>query len=269
MSTPSPAGRTTRSRDGVTIAYEATGSGEPALVFVHGWAFDRGLWRQEVARLSRRHRVITLDLAGHGQSGRDRDDWTIAAFGDDVRAVAEAATAEEVVLIGHSMGGPVVLEAARHLGRRVQGIVLVDTLLDVEQKLPPDQVEGLSRQLLADYAGTATSMANGYLFAPGTPQAVRERVLRQALALPADIATAMLRAAWSYDPLPALAEIKAPIRAVSADTFPTNVEANRRHMPGYEAQVIAGSGHYPMLENPAAFAAALDAALSQVLQASP
>lgn len=267
MTTPASPARTTRAGDGLPIAYEVTGSREPALLFVHGWAFDRGLWRDEVARLSRRHRVITLDLAGHGQSGRDRRDWTIAAFGDDVRAVADAAKAKQVVLIGHSMGGPVVLEAARHLGGRVKGIVLVDTLLDVEQRLPPDQVDAMAKQLLADYAGTTARLADGYLFAPATPPAVRERVLHQALALRADVSVAMLLASWRYDPLPALAEIKAPIRAVSADKFPTNLETNRRHMPGYEAHIVAGSGHYPMLENPAAFAAALDTALGQILPA--
>jgi pimeloyl-ACP methyl ester carboxylesterase len=269
MSAKAGEGRTTPSRDGVPIRYDVVGSGEPALLFVHGWAFDRSLWRDDAARLSRRHRVITLDLAGHGQSGAERRDWTIAAFAGDVRAVADAARAKQVVLIGHSMGGPVVLEAARQMPGRVRGIVLVDTLLDVEQKIPPDQIDTMAGQLTADYAATATRMADGYLFAPGTPAAVRERVLHQALALPAERGVPMLRAAWTYDPLPALAEIKVPIRAVSADKFPTNLDANRRHMPGYEAQIIAGSGHYPMLENPPAFAAALDTALAQVLGRKP
>ena len=68
---------------------------------------------------------------------------------------------------------------------------------------------------------------------------------------------------------PALREIRAPIRAVNADKFPTNLETNRRHMPGYEAAIVAGSGHYPMLEDPPGFAAALDRALEQVLAGKP
>jgi len=67
-----------------------------------------------------------------------------------------------------------------------------------------------------------------------------------------------------HDPRPALAEIKVPIRAVNADKYPTNLEANRRHMPGYEAVIVRGSGHYPMLEDPAAFAAAFDRCLAQI-----
>jgi pimeloyl-ACP methyl ester carboxylesterase len=75
----------------------------------------------------------------------------------------------------------------------------------------------------------------------------------------------MLRTTWAYDPLPALGEIRVPIRAVNGDKFPTNLEANRRHMPGFEAAIVTGSGHYPMLEDPAGFGVALDRMLSSVM----
>src|SRR5262245_35459020 len=122
---------TTKVADGVPIRFEATGAGEPALIFVHGWALDRRIWDDEVKRLSARHRVVALDLAGHGDSGGGRTEWTLAAFGEDVKAVAESVGAKRVVLVGHSMGGPVVLEAARRMPERVSGLILVDTLLDV------------------------------------------------------------------------------------------------------------------------------------------
>jgi pimeloyl-ACP methyl ester carboxylesterase len=250
-----------RAPDGVPIHYDVQGTGEPALVLVHGWALDRHVWDGQVPSLAARQRVITLDLAGHGESGRERARWTLPAFGADVKAVVEAVAATHVVLVGHSMGGPVVLEAARRMPGRVKGIVLVDTLLDVEQATPPEQIEAMARQLEADYKTTVAQMCTEYLFAPGTPAPVRERVIGHATALPAAISIALLREAWAYDALPALREIEAPIRAVSSDLYPTNLEANRRHMPGYEAIVVAGTGHYPMLEAPARFGPALDRAL--------
>jgi pimeloyl-ACP methyl ester carboxylesterase len=256
-----------RSADGVSIRYEVAGKGEPTVVLVHGWAFDRHLWDGQVPGLSARRRVVTLDLGGHGESGKDRARWTMPAFGEDVKAVVDAVGAKQVILVGHSMGGPVVLEAARRLGDRVKGLVLVDTVLDAELRTPADQIEAMARQLEADYRGTAPQMANAYLFAPATPAAVRERVLERATAIDPKLAVTLLREVWAYDPLPALREIKAPIRAVNADKFPTNLEANRRHMPGYEAVIVAGSGHYPMLEQPERFNAALDTALAQVLAA--
>ena len=258
---------TARSADGVAIRYDVQGQGEPAIVLVHGWAMDHHVWDGQAKALAARHRVVTLDLAGHGESGGSRAAWTMAAFGEDVKAVVEAVGTAEVVLVGHSMGGPVVLEAARRMPERVKGIVLVDTLLDVEARTPANEIEAYAAQLAADYPTMVTTMANEYLFAPATPAAVRERVIRHALALPAAASIGMLRESWAYDPLPALHEIRAPIRAVSAYKFPTNLEANRRHMPGYEAAVVPGSGHYPMLEDPARFDPALERAIAGVLAA--
>jgi pimeloyl-ACP methyl ester carboxylesterase len=255
-----------RSADGTGVRFEVTGQGEPTLVLVHGWALDRHLWDGQVAGLARRHRVITLDLPGHGESGA-RDGWTIAAFGQDVQAVVEAVGVPQVVLVGHSMGGLVVLEAARRLREQVRGLVLVDIVLDAEERTPPDQVEAMAKQLEADYKAVTTHMSNEYMFGPGTPAPVRERVLGHALAMNTAVSIALLREVWTYDPLPALREITAPIRAVSADKFPTNLEVNRRHMPGYEAVIVEGTAHYLMLEKPDRFARALDEALGQVFAA--
>ena len=258
----------TASPDGLPIAYEVQGQGEPAVVLVHGWALDRHLWDEQVPRLARRHRVAALDLPGHGRSGRERTAWTMEAFGRDVKAVVDALGAAQVVLVGHSMGGMVVLEAARLFPDRLRGVVLVDTVLDVEQRTPPEQVEAMAGRLEADYPGTTTHMANEYLFTAATPPAVRERVLRHALAIPVETSVSLLRESWTYDPRPALRDIKVPVRAVSADKFPTNLEANRRHMPGYEATILEGTAHYLMLEKPEPFGAALEKAIGQVLAAT-
>jgi len=252
------------SSDGTPIRFAVTGKGEPTVVLVHGWALDRRLWDDQVRTLAARHRVVTLDLAGHGESGR-RARWTMAAFGQDVKAVVETVRAAQIVLVGHSMGGYVVLEAARRMPERVRGLVFVDTLLDVEERTPPEQIDAMAKQLEADYKTTVTQMSTEYLFGPGTPAVVRERVLGHATALPPDISIALLRESWAYDPLPALREIKAPIRAVNADKFPTNLEVNRRHIPGYDAVIVEGAAHYLMLEDPARFGRALEQALGQVL----
>jgi pimeloyl-ACP methyl ester carboxylesterase len=257
------------SADGTPIRFEVAGKDEPTLVLVHGWALDRRLWDDQVARLAARHRVVTLDLAGHGESGRQRTQWTMAAFGQDVEAVAAALGAAQLVLVGHSMGGLVVLEAARRMRERVRGIVLIDILLDVEERTPPEQIDAMARQLETEYEPTVTHMANEYLFTPGTPASVRERVVRHAKALPPGVSIALLRETWGYDARPALREIKAPIRAVSADKFPTNLEANRRHIPGYDAVIVEGTAHYLMLENPTGFGRALDQALAKVLATKP
>src|SRR5512145_1561556 len=75
------------SKDGTPVSYEVYGSGEPTLVFVHGWSCDARYWREQVPYFSKTHRVVTLDLAGHGHSGSKRSKYTMQAFGEDVRAV--------------------------------------------------------------------------------------------------------------------------------------------------------------------------------------
>jgi pimeloyl-ACP methyl ester carboxylesterase len=142
--------------------------------------------------------------------------------------------------------------------------VLVDTLFDVTQQVPPDQIDAMTKRLETDYAGPIRQFVTEYLFAPDTPASVREQVLNHATAIPADLSTAMLRESWVYDPLSALRDIKAPIRAVNSDKFPTNREANRRYMPGFEVIILRGTGHYPMLEDPEPFSRALARALADV-----
>lgn len=242
-----------RSPDGVAIHYTDQGKGEPALVFVHCWSCDRRFWFGQLAAFSKDHRVVALDLAGHGESGRNRKDWTVQAFGGDVQAVVEKLGLKRVILVGSSMGGNIILEATRRLGDRVVGLVFVDTLTDVGQRTPPEQIDGMVRKFEADYKGEAAKYINLYLFSKTTPTGVRERVLAGAMAAPPEIAIPVLRAAMEYDPVPAFREIKVPMHAINSDLFPTNVAGNRNYAPQFQAVIIPGSGHYPMLERPERF----------------
>ncbi|MEP6995310.1 MAG: alpha/beta hydrolase [Acidobacteriota bacterium] len=246
-----------RAGDGVPIHYLDQGKGEPALVFVHCWSCDRHIWDAQVSAFSKDHRVIALDLAGHGESGRKRNDWTPPAFGGDVAAVVEKAGLKRVILVGSSMGGNIILEAARRLGDRVAGFVFVDTLTDFAQKTPPEQIEAVVQHFKADYKNEAASYINHYLFSRSTPPSVRKRVLAEAASAPPGISIAVLRGAMEYDPVPALRQIKVPIHAINSDLFPTNVEGNRKYAPQFQAVIMKGSGHYPMMEDPARFNALL------------
>jgi len=239
--------------DGVPIHYTVRGKGDPALVFVHCWSCDSKLWDNQVSVFAKDHRVVTIDLPGHGESGKGRKDWSIGGFGEDVKTVVAKLGLKRVVLIGSSMGGPVALEAARRMPERVVAIVPVDTLHNVEERMPAEQVEAMLKQLRADYKGETAKFMTQYLFAPSTPAAVKDRVLSQAISAPPEIAIRLLEAAIAYDPIPAMREIKVPIRAINADLHPTNLEGNRKSAPQFDAVIMKGVGHYPMLEDPARF----------------
>jgi pimeloyl-ACP methyl ester carboxylesterase len=255
---------TATSPDGIPIRYDAAGKGDPALVFVHCGGCNRGFWDGQMAYFAAKHRVVALDLAGYGQSGVGRKDWTMPAFGQDVVSVVEALGLKRVVLIGHSLGGPAVLEAARRMPGRVAGLVLVDTMVDFEQRLATEEVEKYLSALRADYRATTTAITSQYFFSASTPEPVKARVLETVLSVPQEIGVAVFRSSAAYDPLPALREIKAPIRAINSDLFPTNVEGNRRYVPGYQVAIMKGVGHYLMLEQPEAFNALLAEALREL-----
>ena len=253
-----------QSGDGIPISSSVRGRGEPAIVFVHCWNCDRHFWDSQMAEFGKTHRVVAIDLPGHGESGSGRREWTVEAFGDDVKTVVDRIGAKRVVLVGSSMGGPIVLEAARRLPDRVAGIVPVDSLLDFDYHMKPEEIEGAMTAMRKDYKGETTKFITEKLFAPSTSPAVRKRVLAIGPSAPAERSLAIVRAVLTYDPLPALAEIHAPIRAINGDKYPTNIEGNRRHYRDFDAAIMKGTGHFLMIEDPKRFNALLADALRQM-----
>src|SRR4051812_26410100 len=129
---PAPKPLTVPSADGVPIAYEVHGSASPALILVHCWSGDRSYWKEQIDELSPQFELVLIDLAGHGESGMGRRNYTMESFGEDVAAVVEKLDLKGVVLVGHSMGGNVVVAAAKRLRERVAGVVWVDTYRTLE-----------------------------------------------------------------------------------------------------------------------------------------
>ena len=244
---------TVASADGVPIRYHAEGRGEPALVFIHGWSCDRSHWAEQVARFSAERQVITLDLAGHGESGRERQVWTVESLAADVRAVVLALDLRRVVLIGHSLGGPVAIEAAGRMPERVAAVIGVDALHDVERKSDPAQVQALVERWEKDFAGTAEKFVD-FLLPQGCDPAIRERLRAQFAAAPPDVALALLRAQFDYDLPAALERVHVPIRAINT-TLPSNLEAGRRHAADFAVVDLSALqlGHFPMLTAPTLF----------------
>ena len=248
-----PKSEVVNASDGVPIHYSVQGKGDPALVFIHCWACNRHFWDNQVAEFSKTYRVVTIDLPGHGESGQGRKTYSVESYGDDVKTVVTKLNLKRVILVGSSMGGPIALEATRRMPDRVVAIVPVDTLQNVEDKLPPDQLDAVFKQMQADFKSATTSLLNQFFFSPTTPMAVRERIINETIAQKPEVVLPILKAVFSYDAAPGLREVKVPIRAINADRVPTNLEVNRKYAPQFDVVIIKGTGHYPMLEDPARF----------------
>jgi pimeloyl-ACP methyl ester carboxylesterase len=168
-----------KSADGSSINYGVQGEGDVAMVFVHCWACNHGFWKSQIEHFSKMHRVVWLDLAGHGSSTSNRKDYTMNAFGADVAAVVNAVGSDKVVLVGHSMGGPVSIEAANLLGDKVIGIVGVDTFYTpFEYPKSDEKIEEFVKPFKDDFVGASENMVRS-MFVPEVEPAVVESWVKE------------------------------------------------------------------------------------------
>lgn len=238
--------------DDVPFAYETHGFGKPALVFVHGWSCDRSYWKDQVEALSQKYEVITLDLAGHGESGTERDDWTIESFGDDVANLIQKLGLNEVILIGHSMGGDVIVAASQRLTDRVKGLVWIDVYKQLGNYRTPEQNEAF----IAPFRNSFKEKTNSFvrsMFPPGSDPSLVARVAKDMSSAPPDIAINALKSAIAYDRkvTVALDAMKLPVIAINPDKPATDSLSLKKY--GIKTVIMPGVGHFPMLEKPVEF----------------
>ena len=196
-----------RITDDFTIHVEESGNGDMPIVFIPGWTMSTKVFGRQLAhfRESNRWRAISYDPRGQGLTTKTIEGHSYQQHGRDLGAFIAVLGLKRVVLIGHSIGGPVVLEAARRMPGRVAGLVLVDSWVDFEQRrLPAEEVEKYLAALQADYRATLTAIVSQYLFSASTPEPVKARVLETVLSGPQEIGVAVARSSMAYDPLPAL-----------------------------------------------------------------
>jgi pimeloyl-ACP methyl ester carboxylesterase len=198
---------------------------------------------------------VTLDLGGHGASGRNRSDWSIDNYAADVAAVARQLPAPPLVLVGHSMGGPVALAAATRIGDRVLGIIGVDTFKSIG--LPPPSRSRIEHELApfrTDFIGTMHSFVPEHLFAPGAnPVFVRKVTDDLSRGSPA-VAVASLASLNEMDFSTVLPRIHVPIIAINSDLGEATDEARiARAAPTFHLITLRGTGHFVMMEAPERF----------------
>ncbi len=260
---------TVASEDGVSIRYRVFGNGEPALILVHCWSCDSTYWDQQLDAFKARYTVVTLDLAGHGDSGTLRGDWSIPAFGADVAAVAARIRNQEIVLVGHSMGGPVALEAARRLRARVIGIVGVDTFTNIGlPPLTPRELEKRLEPYQRDFAATTRDNVIQRFFKPNSDPELARRIADDMASNPPGIGIGAMIGMNSMNYAAALGDIDVPIVAINSDRLPTDVDRIRLHAPTFRVKIIPGAGHFLMIEEAARFNALLEEAVQELLRSS-
>ena len=251
------------SADNVPIIYNVQGSGRPVLVFVHGWCCDKTYWKFQVPHFSEQYKVVTIDLAGHGESGLDRKNWTIEAFAKDVIAVIEKLDLDQIILIGHSMGGSVIIEAARQLPGRILGLVGVDTFQNFEEEFTPEQFDKFMSPFKTNFVGTTNNFVRS-MFPQHADSAVVEQIVSDMSSAPPKVGVSALQGYFNFDPKEALKEVRIPIHCINSDKYPINIEAGKRHTLSFDVKFMPGTGHFIMLEDPEKFNRLLTETVHQI-----
>ena len=240
--------------DGIRVHYKSIGSGDRALVLVHGWTCDMTFWRDQVDAFAARTRVVLVDLPGHGQSDKPMVDYTQDLFARGVHAALADAGVKRATLVGHSMGTPVIRQFYRLYPGETAGLVAVDGGL--RDPLPDPAAQKARIELLSGpaFAGEIAKSIEG-MFVPATTPEIRTFVTSRMTKAPKHVSVGAIKGLftpglWKEDPIavPMLA-----IMAKGRNETPEREAQFRRLSPTVEYHAMDGVGHFLMMEQPAAF----------------
>ncbi len=260
---PDPEQGSVLSADQTEISYTLYGDGETALVFVHCWCCDQGYWREQVDTFSQDYTVVTIDLAGHGKSGTGRDDYTLQAFGLDVANVVKHLELDRIILIGHSMGGGVILSAAHQLKEQTLAVIGVDTYQGFQYELSDSMIAQFVQPFRQDFYHTTIGFVHG-MFPPGADSGLVIEIAEDMAEGPAEAGISAMINNISTDPVELLDGLDIPIYSINSRMFPIDIQANREHYPDFEVRFIEGVGHFVQLEDPRSFNRTLTGILKEI-----
>jgi pimeloyl-ACP methyl ester carboxylesterase len=255
--------------DGVNISFDNEGKGQPTVILVHGWSNTRSIWDAQVSYFSGKYQVIAIDLPGFGKSGNNRSEWTIASYAEDISTIIQQLNLKKVVLVGFSLGAPIVIEAANKVPNHVIGVVLVDGLQEVEMQIPPPMAHYLD-SVMMDLINNPTKekLVGGGFFKKNVDSSFHRVVsLLEGASHIGWSETLLGYVKWqNEDCTNSIKAVKAPIIAINSDLEQTNVEAFRKYSPSFKVNIVEDVGHLIMWDNKEEFNRLLEESIQEFIR---
>lgn len=251
-------------RGDVRLVYDVSGSGDPALVFLHPWSGNRSFFDPQVEAFSATHRCIAIDLRGHGESDAPADGYSMASLADDATEVCREAAVTGAVVVGHSMGGIVAVHMAARAAPLVRGVVILDSPI-----LPPagfgELVPGLIEGMRTPAFREVTRQFQGQFAGFEGEPARRHALLDVLVTGEQHVKVATLEHIFGDDNEAAAAACRVPVLYVGSGLGFADLDRLERALAGpFEATTVSGAGHFIQLEVPDQVNAAIRAFVDRV-----
>jgi pimeloyl-ACP methyl ester carboxylesterase len=245
-------------RDGVRLAYAEAGRGDPPILLVHGMQCDHTHMQPLFDHFARKHRVVSIDLRGHGASDKPESDYSNAMFNDDIGLICSSLGLRRPVGIGHSFGGSTLLHMAVHRPGLLGGIVLLDS--GVRSAASRQAELGPAHGAVSgpeDRAQSARFLA-ARLFGPDDPVDLRDSVIEQMMSVPSHVREPMRKTVLEFDAASAARDCTLPALFLLADRPFTDVETLEQLGTNWRVGQVVGAGHFIQLIVPDQVAAMID-----------
>ncbi|MFT3704972.1 MAG: alpha/beta hydrolase [Agriterribacter sp.] len=256
--------------DGVHISYNVCGTGDTALLFLHGWGINKTYWAGQLKYFCPSYKVVAIDLPGFGESGKNRQNWSFDAYTEDVKAVIDQLQLKHVILIGHSMSGDIILNTDNKYPSLLAGIVGIDNLHEPGHPLSEaekKQTDTFLQMMATHFDSTVNMFLKPGVFQPTTDTSIVSRVMNDVLSSDSLVALQVMRSLMvaGQKEQSRMQQLSHILYVVNSDVVPIKADSLAKYCKhGCKAELIHATGHYPMLEKPDSFNIALQKVIYEI-----
>ena len=253
-----------------TISYNQYGNGDTTLLFVHGWCINKEYWDNQVKYFSDKYKVVTVDLPGFGNSDKTRNEWTFENYAEDINEFIKTQNLKNVILIGHSMSGDILLLMDTKYPASLIGIVGIDNLKRPVEQFSDEEnreIEGFFKMMDSSFSGTVELYTRNNLFPASADTAMVNRVVNDFKRNDSVIAIKVLRSLFdiSQKEKDMMQRLSHKLYLVNSDADTTQIDSLKKYCKASaEVFFVNGTGHYPMIEKPAEFNASLQQVINKI-----